>query len=199
MAGRLASDGGQPVSPFARWLAEGRSRFGVARSWLATLGLGLAAGPLALLSAFWGSGQTVFSVLAVTVFAPLVEEMGKIMAALVTVERRPFVFRSSWQILFCCAAGGTVFAVIENVLYLHVRPSPPAPELVYWRWTVCTGLHIGCSLIAGWGVVRVWQDVWHRQGPARVEVGYPYWITAIVIHGVYNGFALVFEFLLSPF
>jgi hypothetical protein len=199
MAGRVASDGGEAVASFARWLAEGRSRFGLARSWLATLGLGLAAGPLAVISAFWGAGQTLISVLAITVFGPLVEELGKIMAALVTVERRPFVFRNPWQILFCCVAGGAVFAVIENLLYLHVRAGTPSPELIYWRWTVCTGLHIGCSLIAGWGVVRVWQDVWRRQGPAQVEVGYPYWITAIVIHGAYNAFALIFESLLSPF
>ncbi len=186
-------------APYARWLVEGRARYGWGRSWLVTCGLTLVAGPLALLSAFWGAGHTWFHVLALTVFGPLVEEMGKIMAALVTVEKRPFAFRSKWQIIICCAVAAAVFAVIENLLYLHVYVREPSAELIYWRWTVCTGLHVGCSLVAAWGVVHVWQDVWRHHQPPRVEVGYPFWMTAIVIHGVYNAFALMFEMLVSPF
>lgn len=194
-----AAAGPGTVTPYARWLVEGRARFGWVRSWLVTCGLMVAAGPLALLSAFWSAGHTWFHVLALTVFGPLVEELGKIMAALITVEKWPFIFRSQWQILICCAAGGAVFAVLENLLYLHVYVREPSAELIFWRWTVCTGLHVGCSLIAAWGVVRVWKDVWQYQRPPRVEVGYPYWMTAIVIHGVYNAFALMFEMLVSPF
>ncbi|TVS15347.1 MAG: PrsW family intramembrane metalloprotease [Planctomycetaceae bacterium] len=199
MAVQNAATGSGADAPYARWLVEGRARYGWGRSWLVTLGLMLAAGPLALLSAFWGAGQTWFSVLALTVFGPLVEEMGKIMAALVTVEKWPFAFRSAWQIIVCCAMGGAVFAVIENLLYLHVYVREPSAELIYWRWTVCTALHVGCSLIAAWGVVHVWKDVWQHHRPPRVELGYPFWMTAIVIHGVYNAFALMFEMLVSPF
>lgn len=68
----------------------------------------------------------------------------------------------------------------------------PSPALAAWRWTICTGLHAGCSLIGGLGLARIWKDVWARRGRARQSLGFPYLVTAVVIHGTYNGLVLLF-------
>ena len=177
---------------YATWLDERRARTSAARSWGIICLLALLSGPWAVLGAIWGSGQTAFSVLALVVFAPVVEEAMKLAAAAYVVEKRPFLFRSRLQILICALASGLAFAAIENLLYLHVYIPNPSPSQVAWRWTICTGLHAGCSLIGGLGLARIWKDVWARRGRARQPLGFPYLVTAIIIHGTYNGVVLLF-------
>ena len=183
-----------PVPPerptYRRWLEHGRARVGPARSWAVTLGLALAAGPWAVFGAVLGGGQTSFSVLAIVVLGPVAEEMMKVAAVLYVVEKRPFLFRSPAQILLTVVTGAMVFSVVENALYLDLYMREPSPAMVAWRWTVCVALHVGCTLIAGMGLVRIWRDVWARMDRARLPLGAPYLIAAIVLHGAYNALAL---------
>jgi len=177
--------------PYPQWLMAQRAKVSAWHSWLVVIGLALCAGPLGVLTAFWGSGETMFGVVAITIIGPMVEEMGKILALLMVVEKWPFLIRSKWQILCCGLLGGLAFAAIENLVYFYVYiPNPPA-ELVLWRWTVCVALHVGCSLLASYGVVRIWQEVWRTLRPPQVELGFPFWTAAMVIHGMYNALALV--------
>ncbi|MFP4203467.1 MAG: PrsW family glutamic-type intramembrane protease [Opitutales bacterium] len=184
---------------YADWLEEGRDQTGALRSWLIILACALAAGPAGVIGAFWGSGQTVVSILALTVFGPAVEEMAKIMPILILVERLPYVVRNRVQILLCAFAGGLVFAVIENFLYLKVYIPDPGPTLVAWRWSFGIALHTGCSLVAGLGVAGIWSTIHRKNRPPRTEEGAPFFILAIVLHGGYNAFAILLERFNSPF
>jgi len=180
-----------PGAPsYSAWLMERRSQVGLSRSWAITALLAVVAGPWALLGAFWGAGQTVFSVLAIVVFAPVVEEMMKVAATLYVVEKRPYLLRSPVQIILCVLAGAFAFAAVENVMYLRVYLHPASRMLVRWRWTVCVAMHMGASLTAGMGLVRVWRDVWRRGDRADVGLASPWLIGAIALHGAYNAFAL---------
>lgn len=159
-------------------------------SWLITFSLALAAGPFAVIGALINSRQTWLDVMVIVFFGPLVEEMVKIGPALLAAETRPWYFRSKIQIMVCALFGALAFAAIENLLYLHVYHDP-SPGLAEWRWTVCVALHMGCSCVAGLGVIRIWRDVWRRRARARLSLGMPYFIAAAVIHGSYNGLAVL--------
>ena len=180
---------------YGNWLEQRRAETSTAASWGITLGLALLAGPWAVVGAVLGSGQTPFSLMALVLFGPVAEELMKIAAGLYVVERKPFLFTSPVQIITCALAGGLVFASIENILYLHVYVRDVPAWLPRWRWTVCVGLHVGCSAIAGLGVLRVWRDSWARHAPARISLAFPYLITAVAVHGLYNGLAALLSLL----
>ena len=187
------------ATPYKDWLIAQREKTGVFYSWVVILACALVAGPFAVVGTFWGMGGSISSILALVVIGPTTEEIAKVMAILMLVERASYFVRSGGQILFCAMASGLVFSIIENFLYLYVYIPEPSPELVAWRWTVCVALHVGCSLVAGMGVVRIWGESVRKGRPPRLEKGIPFFVLAIVLHGGYNAFAIAYEGLLSPF
>lgn len=177
------------------WVEKKNSETTLGASLGMTLLLVLAAGPWAVLGALLQGGTLDFEgvpmLLALCLVAPVVEEMMKVSAALYVVERRPFYFKASWQILLCAVSGGLVFGILENLIYLNVYFEDPSPFLERWRWIVCTGLHVTCSTLAGFGLVRVWRDHRDRKKRPEITVAYPFLIAAMVVHGAYNGFAIL--------
>ena len=176
------------------WLETRARETSLSKSLGVTLLLALAAGPWAIFGTFFStlSGQGTWVVLlAVVVVGPLVEEMMKICAALYIVEKRPFLFKSRAQILVCAIASGLVFAGIENLIYFNVYIKEPTAAMIFWRQTVCVALHTGCSAIASLGLMRIWSDTWKRRAAPRLPLAYPYIVTAIVVHGAYNGTAVL--------
>jgi len=125
--------------------------------------------------------------LMVIAIGPLAEEVMKVAVPLYIVERRPYLFRSPLQIPLCAVASGLVFASIENLLYLEVYVPQPSTALVFWRWTVCVGLHAGCALLNSLGLSRIWHDVHQRQAPPRLTLGWRFALAATIAHGSYNG------------
>jgi len=176
------------------WLLLRRKEISFSKTMVVTIGIAVTAGPVAIFGAFYGSGQTVLSILAITVFAPIVEEIMKVALAFYVVEKKPFYFRSSGQILLCALAGGLVFAAIENVIYLNIYIEKPLYRLVAWRWTICVALHMGCSLIAGSGLVRIWRRTWRNLERPQIALAYPFILTAAIIHGLYNAFIIALHF-----
>jgi hypothetical protein len=170
-------------------LAAGLCRTSVPTTWLATAGAALAAGPWAILAAILGTSADTQG-MAMVVVGPLCEEVAKVAVAFLIVERWPWLFRWRVQVLTAAVAGGLVFAVIENLLYLNVYVPDPEPWLVQWRWTVCVALHTGCSLIAGLGVARVWSACWRTHQPPDGNHAIPFIAAAALIHGLYNFLAL---------
>ena len=175
---------------YERWLDARISSRSVAKSWLLTLMVAVIAGPWAILGALMSGGSSTFAVLSVTIFGPLVEEIMKVAGLLWIVEKRPFLFTSRLQIIICALCGGLVFAVIENFIYLNVYVPNPPESLVQWRWTVCTFLHCGCSLIAGMGLIQVWATTMKDRVQPNIADAARYLILAMVIHGIYNGFCV---------
>ncbi len=187
----LAGEPGEGQLTYPRWLAENIRQTTLSRSWWTTLIVALAAGPWGVLGAVAGSGSGDFGLLMIAVFGPVAEETTKIAAALWVVEKRPFLFRSFGQILICGACGGLAFAAIENVLYTQVYFPHHTPEFFRFRWTVCVALHMGCSSIAAIGLVRIWMASMRDLSPPRLALGVPWFVTAMVIHGIYNFTAML--------
>ncbi|NLF37813.1 PrsW family intramembrane metalloprotease [bacterium] len=159
-------------------------------SWLVVAALALAAGPFAVLAALLKTSAAHIAIAAV-IMAPLIEELGKAAAPLIVLERWPYRFLSSTQLVFVCAVSGAIFAGIENLLYLKILLRQPDAALVLWRWTVCVALHVGCSLIAGMGLRRIWLISRATLTRPDVSLAAPYFITAMILHGSYNMLVLL--------
>jgi RsiW-degrading membrane proteinase PrsW (M82 family) len=91
------------------------------------------------------------------------------------------------------AAAGFSFAAIENWIYLNIYFPDHGPDLVQWRWTAGVALHVGCSIIAAWGVAKMWRAVVTTRRPADLSIAFGCIVTAILIHGAYNAFAVIIE------
>lgn len=183
---------------FSAWYRERLESTGVMRSWLTAALLGLAAGPTAVLAVFLsgvGSGlESVSQWVTIAVLGPVAEEVLKVVCATITLERCPWLFRSRIQFLAIGVAAGLAFAAIENFLYLRVYLPDPSPAIITWRWTVCVALHTGCSTIAAMGLARAWRTARSRFDRPNIESVFPFLLTAIIIHGVYNTSAIALSF-----
>jgi RsiW-degrading membrane proteinase PrsW (M82 family) len=174
-------------------LAQRQAETSVTKSWLMTLLVALVAGPWGVLGALTGSGTRGFALAMIVVIGPVTEEIMKVAAALWVVEKRPYLFKSIWQILLCAVAGGAAFAFIENLMYLYVYLPEHSATLAAWRWTVCVGLHMNCSFVAGVGLARTWDNAIRGRHRPQLWLGLPWLFMAIVAHGVYNGATIVAE------
>lgn len=189
------------AATYAAWYRRKKGETSVFDAFAVTILLVLAGGPFALVGTFatGNVGGSSIGILLVVLVAPVVEEMLKAGATLITLERKPYLFKSSLQILFAVAASGLIFSIIENLLYIHVYIEDPTPEIIQWRWTVCTFLHVGCSTIAGLGLIRMFRAADKTDTAPEVRRAYPLLVTAMFLHGTYNASAMVLEFLITPF
>lgn len=183
------------IEPFtySRWLEQGRLRYSAGATWLITAGIALAAGPWAIAGALLNGAAGLPQVFLVVLIGPIVEELMKTAIPFGVIETRPFWFRSRTQVVVCSLAGGLVFALIENLLYLNVIIQNPSAQIVAWRWTVCTAMHATSSTIVGVGLARIWGRTWSQNTRPDMTLGYPLLVTGIVVHAVYNASAIAIE------
>ena len=178
---------------YARWLEQRIAATSSSKSWFVTLLLVLVAGPWGVIGALGGGGGSSFGLVMLTVIGPVTEEIMKIAAALWVVEKRPYLFKSGIQIMLCAAAGGIAFAFIENLIYLFVYVPDHSFGFAAWRWTVCVGLHLNCSFVAGVGLVRIWGNAIRERHRPILALGVPFFVMAMVGHGLYNAGVIVAE------
>ncbi len=179
---------------YGRWMLQRRAQTPAWQSWFVTACLVAMAGPFAVVGTLLtGNVQGLsMGILATVLAAPLVEELLKMSGAAIIIERRIFLFRSPAQIMLTTASAGALFAVIENLLYLNLYIPDPSPAIIAWRWSVCVALHVCCASISGVGLVRVWREAWAEQRRPNIQRATPFFITAIVIHALYNLAAVIF-------
>jgi RsiW-degrading membrane proteinase PrsW (M82 family) len=132
------------------------------------------------------------SLLLAFVGAPVFEEILKPSGVYFLLAKYPRVVRNRLYTAFLSALGGAAFATIENIIYLNIYFPHPTPEMVIWRYAVCTGLHTVCSFIFGFGInQRLLASVF---GETKfLGYGKRFFLTAIVLHSLYNIAAVVFE------
>jgi len=199
-----------PRLTYSEWLDWRIATTPSTRTWFVTLAIVLAAGPWGALGAlFENMTAGVWGWIAAVIVAPVVEETMKVAIALWVIEKRPYLFRNSAQILLCALAGGLAFAFLENLIYLNFTipgsreavgsesarsvVTAASIDLATWRWTICTSLHATCSFLAGLGLARMWsQATSHRIRPKIVHAA-PMIIIAMVVHGLYNGTMIIAE------
>ncbi len=186
---------------YAYWLTWRISQTGFLDSWALAFCWALLAGPLAILGVLIGSIYMPAMLLPVHVvlIGPVAEELMKVAIPLWVVERRPYLFKSRFQIFACAIAGGLVFAAVENVMYLNVELFNWDNVLTRWRWTVCVALHSLCCVVSALGLSRIWKTTIDEKTMPAIQSGVPYFITAMFIHGSYNAFAIAFEWVYEPF
>ncbi|MBQ9336568.1 MAG: PrsW family intramembrane metalloprotease [Lentisphaeria bacterium] len=137
-----------------------------------------------------------FRIFALVVFGPLAEEALKPCGMIFLLEKRPGSVRAAWQIFLAGAIGGAVFAVVENLIYgkIYLRnlPADRLTMVMAFRWTVCTTLHIGCTLISALGLRRAWLRARRTGLPFQLSDAYHGMAAAIAVHGCYNLTAMLF-------
>ncbi len=193
VSSELAGDPDESQLTYHKWLTKNIERTTWFTSLWVMLLVAIAGGPWSIMSAMYAgsAGASAFSVLMYTVFGPVSEEIAKVAAALWVVEKRPFYFKSLWQIFLCAACAGLAFSAIENVLYMKVYFPKHTPEFVNFRWTVCVFLHVSCSLVAAVGLARIWDNAMRNLHPPRLALGVPWFVIAMAGHGLYNLTAII--------
>lgn len=187
---------------YQTWLEQRIGQTSSRTGWWIAIGAALCGGPWAVLAALLSTGATDWAVfgmgILMIVYGPTVEETMKIATAAYIVEVRPYLFRRVEQVWLATLGGALMFAVIENILYLTVYVPNPSTELVIWRWTGCTALHIGCTAVATRGLTRVWLRTITEHRRPRFTSAVSALVVGIVIHGTYNLLALVYEGRIVP-
>jgi hypothetical protein len=186
---------------YARWLVRRLENTSASKTWLVTLGIAVAAGPLAvlgtLLDAMIGGGGGRGAVLSMVVFAPAVEEVMKIALIAGVVERWPYLFRNRLQLQIAALASALVFAIIENIIYIHVyipeSMGQTTDQVAAFRWTVCTALHVTCTMVAVQGLSLAWHTATSQLRRPTLRGARRWLILAIILHGSYNGTVLLLE------
>jgi len=188
---------------YAHWYRERLAGTPAETAWLVTLLLAAVSGPFALFGVF-AKGFTQGHALGIVLFGPALEEMMKVGLLLILLENRPYLFRSSFQLLAVALASALAFAAIENVMYIHLYVKEPTAFFIAWRWTVCTGVHSLSSCVAGLGLVRMWRAAQPDPSapPRSPESDYsmphsrnafPLLVGAVALHGGYNTIAIFLE------
>ncbi len=175
---------------WTRWLEHKRGQCSMPGNLAVTLLAALVGGPFAILGAIYagqqGWGPGVYAV----VFAPVIEELLKQSGMIFVLEKKPYRVFASWQFLFAALVSGFVFGAIENLVYVGRFAAVLTPHdlarLAAYRWTVCTSLHVVCAAIASRGLVRVWQKHARQGGPVELTPALPWFVVAMVMHGLYN-------------
>ncbi len=184
----------------ARWLAEKRAQCTLTGNVTVTLIAALAAGPFAIVGAFIEGINALFTlnpivrmivfILYMFLYAPIVEELLKQSGMIYLLEKKPYRLFSAGQFVIAAGISALIFSAIENLLYIHFYTNPTTLNdphgFACFRWTVCTLLHVTCSVIASFGLIRVWKK--QLADGRAADLAYGFWPFAIAmgLHGAYN-------------
>ena len=168
---------------------------------LAGIAGGLFAVPAVFLDTYGSSlgFGLVLGVLVLVVIGPFAEETLKQSSAVFQLEKMRGSIRYGWQFFLSGILGGLVFSILENLIYQHIylRKLPPEElaNVMAFRWTICTALHILCTVVSSMGLRRVWRESLEKERPFRLSDAFPWFAAATFIHGLYN----LSMWLLDPF
>jgi DNA-directed RNA polymerase subunit RPC12/RpoP len=183
---------------YVDWLRRKQAGTTLAGSWYWTIMTAVLGGPWAIIAALMGSDPISFLgstplLLLVVVFGPTVEEVMKIALTSFWIETRPYVFKSINQLWIATLGSALIFSAIENVFYLHMPWSNPSLLMILWRWTICVAMHVGCTALATRGLIQEWERTVNEGRPATLTKAFPALLSAIVVHGSYNAFAVMID------
>lgn len=191
-----------PSLSYGEYVKVKRRQTSALTQWLTAAGCALVAGPAAIVVTFFeflAMGRAPVMDLTgffmVSVLGPVVEEVAKIICVLWLVERRPWLLPGRWAILAVGLVGGLSFGAIENLLYIYVYTPDAGEALAAYRWAVTFPAHGLWSLIAAFGVLRMWRRVFDEARLADVSAAFPWIAAAIILHALYNTGAMAFDFI----
>lgn len=160
---------------------------------------GIVGGLLAVPAVFLNGIGSIFGFIALVFLGPFAEETLKQGGSVFQLERMPGSLRFGWQFFLSGMLGGAVFSVLENLIYQHVYLRELSPEklaaVMAFRWTICTMLHILCTVVSSMGLRHAWRKSLEKERPSRLSDAFPWFAAATFVHGLYNLSML----LLDPF
>ena len=132
------------------------------------------------------------SLLVAFIGAPMIEEALKPLGIYLMLAKWPRTLRNRFYTAFLAALSGVAFAVVENIVYLNVYIEDPSRQVVLWRYTAGLGVHTLCSFIFGLGInEKLLASV---KGEVKfLSCGKRFFITAMVLHSLYNISVTVLE------
>ena len=153
---------------------------------------------LALLSGLFGFacaflrelGAVIPEALAAILVAPPIEEVLKIAIPIIILEHRTKWLDRGQDLLWFAMGSALVFAIAENLMYSFVFLEDPSAGLLWWRWIVCTAMHVGASGLSGVGLMRAYTRGLDSGQPPRFIWEWPWLAGAIAVHMAYNSFAV---------
>lgn len=149
--------------------------------------IAMAGGMLGIIGAFFQeSQQGVPSALTAPFFAaPIIEEALKPVGVYILLAKAPHLLRSRLYTAFLSALGGLSFAVIENLVYLNVYFPEHTQSMVVARFVLALPMHMLGSFIVGFGINKRLAASVKGEVPL-LSGNWKFFITAMVIHGLYN-------------
>ncbi|MFH1923843.1 MAG: PrsW family glutamic-type intramembrane protease [Planctomycetota bacterium] len=181
---------------WTRWIERKRAECSTLGSLGVTLLAAVLGGPFAILGAVLSGQQGAGPAIYLIVVAPVIEEWLKQSGMTFVLANMPYRVFASWQFVFAGVISGLAFGVIENLVYMGRFAAVLSPQdlarLTAYRWAMCTPLHVVCAAIASLGLVRVWKKQCRDGRPADLAAAFPFFVAAMVIHGVYNFSAVLF-------
>jgi len=180
---------------YAQWLERHILRSRASAGYFAVIVAVLVAGVLAVLGTFLGTfmQNAPGGVMGVVVFGPTIEEVMKVFVVVWILERSPWLLPNRAAVVIASLAGAVGFAVIENLIYLHVYIDDPSPAITAWRWIVCTALHVTATGLTTIGLMKLWRRAMTRFEPVQLSMAFPWLLAAIILHGTYNAFAIALD------
>ncbi|QQL43700.1 PrsW family glutamic-type intramembrane protease [Sulfuriroseicoccus oceanibius] len=188
---KRVDQGDSPAGRFRELIERRRSQTSLAQALLVTLIAALVTAPVALLVSFVDFRPSEKSAIVwLVALVPTIEEILKLAGMMLLIKLRPWLITGGWQFPIAAILSALAFATVENFLYLEIYAAHYSPadlaELASYRWTVCVIVHIGCSIIASMGMLRVWDHHIKSRQPAQLWRALTMLTLAIVVHGAYN-------------
>lgn len=202
VANEPAFTGRLEQSQLGQWLEQKRAGCSLAGNLCVTFLAALAAGPFAVIGVFLSGSQTKLQIVYMVLFAPVIEELLKQSGMIYLLEKKPYRVFSAWQFLLAAVISSLLFSAVENAIYVYVytlptqladsgaavtlRPLADPHAFAMYRWTVCTLVHVMCSVIASIGLINVWQRQLADGRAADLDFAFKYFAIAMGLHGFYN-------------
>jgi RsiW-degrading membrane proteinase PrsW (M82 family) len=128
--------------------------------------------------------------LAAVMVAPPVEEILKIAIPIMVLEHRAHWLSRGKDLVWFAIGSALVFSVVENLLYMFVYLESPSAELLLWRWTACTAMHVAATGLSGVGLMRAYERGLRTNQKPRFAWEWRWLVGAIAVHMAYNAYAI---------
>ena len=183
-----------------QWLIEKRAQCTLEGNITVTLVAALLAGLFAIVGALFESTNAsltlnpivrkIVYILYMFLYGPIVEELLKQSGMIYLLEKKPYRIFSIWQFLCAAVISALVFSAIENLLYINFYADSERlndlQAFAAYRWKYCTLLHVTCSIVASFGLIRVWKKQQADGRAADLSHGFWLFVAAMAVHGLYN-------------
>lgn len=128
--------------------------------------------------------------LSAVMVAPPVEEILKIAIPIMVLEHRAHWLSRGKDLVWFAIGSALVFSVVENLLYMFVYLENPSAELLLWRWTACTAMHVSATALSGVGLMRAYERGLRTNQKPRFAWEWRWLVGAIAVHMAYNAYAI---------